>query len=116
MPVKRAIMISVKKRVLTYALRVDVAEGAESRVPNYLSSYGDPKDPDLEAIRQGQVQEVLRSRSVRPEGGERLLELQARVQDQIKAEWESLQDETREGVVSKKIAGRYWDGSTWKQP
>ena len=116
MPVKRAIMIAVKKRVLTYALRVDVAEGAESRVPNYLSSYADPHDPDLEAIRQGRVREVLRTKSVRPEGGERLPALQARVQDQIKAEWESLQDETREGVVSKKIAGRYWDGSTWKQP
>lgn len=114
MPVKRAVMIRIKKDILTYALRADVPAGFEKPNPGYRSSYNDPEDPDLGAIRGGAVVEVFRTLNVKPGPSETKSQLVARVQGEIEAGWDRFQKYVNFRPHTKDVVGRFWDGSAWQ--
>jgi len=114
MPAKRIIFVKLDEQFLTAALRVDVPEGARMRLGAYHSSYGDPNDPDIRAIREGSVLEQIRSGIVVVKGvGETDAQVIARIQTALEAEWVALQASVNTRVSSPDVEGLYWDGRVW---
>jgi len=110
MPVKRAIMLGLKDTILEYALRFD-AIGRPN--PNYQSSYGDRHDPDLKAIREGHVVELLRTRSAAPQGSETTNALLTRLDGELVTEWTNEQSQRSQRLTRAEVFGRSWDGRGW---
>jgi hypothetical protein len=115
-PAKRIIFVGVGPgKLLTYALRADVPETAEVKRPSYQSSYADPNDPDIEAIRAGTVIEAIKGMEAHPEPGETNVQALLRIQAQLEAEWNSFQSVVSRMLVRSKTLGRYWDGTEWSK-
>ena len=110
MPVKRAIMLGLKDTVLQYALRFDALVRPN---PNYQSSYGSRQDPDVKAIREGHVEEVIKTRAAAPQGDETTDELLTRLDDELISEWTDEQSKRSRRLTRAEVFGRSWDGRAW---